>query len=187
MNLTNSEKLILIMLSEIYEKLGIDSQRGIDPSFVKEAIYSDNTWGFEWKYSGIFNTSDPAPPEVNDVINIMDMWMFIEEAVESFNDEQKNKLEQLASPFGRSPQFIGFDGNNESEHMSVAMFLVNQLDRFQEFKGRSFNCHHPSLDAHRRMLAVFEPLRTSLADSSLSVDQLARILNERVHPSRREA
>ena len=37
-----------------------------------------------------------------------------------------------------------------------------------------------------RMLAVFEPLRPSLADSSLSVDQLARILNSRIHTSRRE-
>ena len=49
MKLTNPEKLILIMLSEIYKKL--DIQDGIDPKFVESAIYSDNTWGFEWKYS----------------------------------------------------------------------------------------------------------------------------------------
>ena len=115
------------------------------------------------------------------------MWSFIEYAYAKLSEQERQQLALAAKPFGENPRFNGFDGNNESEHMSVAMFLVNQLDRFQEFKGRSFNCHHPSLDAHRRMLAVFEPLRTSLADSSLSVDQLARILNERVHPSRREA
>ncbi len=183
MNLTNSEKLILIMLSEIYEKLGIDSQRGIDPSFVKEAIYSDNTWGFEWKYSGIFNTSDPAPPEVNDVINIMDMWMFIEEAVESFNDEQKNKLEQLASPFGRSPQFIGFDGNNECEYISIARFLIDQLDRFTRFHGRDLNSHMPSVSGYRRMYETFEPIRRTLIDRRLTVEELAQILNARRYRS----
>ena len=115
------------------------------------------------------------------------MWSFIEYAYAKLSEQERQQLALAAKPFGENPRFNGFDGNNESEHMSVAMFLVNQLDRFQEFKGRSFNCHHPSLDAHRRMLAVFEPLRPSLADSSLSVDQLARILNERVHPSRREA
>jgi hypothetical protein len=37
------------------------------------------------------------------------------------------------------------------------------------------------------MLAAFEPLRSSLADSSLSVEQLTKILKGRVHPSPMEA
>ena len=52
MKLTDPEKLILIMLTEIHEKLKIEN--GIDSKFVQEAIYSDNTWTMkimwiEWK------------------------------------------------------------------------------------------------------------------------------------------
>ena len=183
MNLTNSEKLILIMLSEIYEKLGIDSQQGIDPGFVKESIYSDNTWGFEWKYSGIFGSSEPAPPEVNDVINILDMWAFIEEAAESFSEEQETELEQLASPFGKRPKFPGFDGNNECEYISITRFLTDQLDRFTRFKGRDLNSHMPSVSGYRRMYETFEPIRRTLINRRLSVSELAQILNARRYRS----
>jgi uncharacterized protein len=185
MKLTDGEKLIILMLTEIYEKLQIDGET--EPDFLRSAIFNDHLWGIRWKYSGIpFEPADD-PPVVREVVDILDMWSSIEYAYSKLDEKQKQKLAQDAAPFGENPRFYGFDGNNESEHMSVAMFLVNQLDRFQKFKGRNFNCHHPSLDAHRRMLAVFEPLRTSFADSSLSVAQLTRILKERVHPSNREA
>jgi len=179
MNLTNSEKLILIMLSEIYEKLGMDDQSEIDPGFVKEAINSDNTWGFEWKYNGIFHATDPIPPEVNDVTNILDMWMFIEEAFESFDDEKRGALESLATPFGKDLRFPGFDGNNECEYISITRFLTEQLDRFTRFKGRNLNSHLPSVSGYRRMYETFEPIRRTMIGRGLSVNELAKILNAR--------
>lgn len=185
MKLTDGEKLIILMLTEVYEKLKIEGET--EPDFLRSAIFNDHLWGIRWKYSGIPFERAEDPPTVREVVDILDMWSFIEYAYAKLSDDERRQLAIVAKPFGENPRFRGFDGNNESEHMSVAMFLVNQLERFQEFKGRSFNCHHPSLDAHRRMLKAFEPLRASLADSSLSVDQLARILNEQGHPSRREA
>jgi uncharacterized protein YfbU (UPF0304 family) len=110
------------------------------------------------------------------VVDILDMWSFIEHAYEELSDEQRTTLERDAEPFGDNPKFQGFDGNNESEHMSTAMFLVNDLDRFDQFKGRSFNCHHSSLNTHRRMLAAFEPIRRQLTIGRLTVEQLVQIL-----------
>lgn len=185
MKLTDGEKLIILMLTEMYEKLQIEGET--EPGFLRSAIFNDHLWGIRWKYSGIPFEHAEDPPIVREVVDILDMWSFIEYAYAKLNDQEQRQLALAAKPFGENPRFNGFDGNNESEHMSVAMFLVNQLERFQEFKGRSFNCHHPSLDTHRRMLAAFEPLRSSLADSSLSVDQLAKILSEKVHPSSRDA
>jgi uncharacterized protein len=43
MNLTNPERLILVMLAEIYGHL--DIKRQVDPAFLKEAISTGNTWG----------------------------------------------------------------------------------------------------------------------------------------------
>ncbi len=185
MKLTDGEKLILLMLTDLHEKLQIDGET--DPNFVRSAIFHDHLWALRWKYSGIPFEPAEDPPVVREVVDILDMWSFIEFAYTRLNDKQKQQLAEEAKPFGAHPRFTGFDGNNESEYMSAALFLVNKLDRFQEFMGRDFNCHHPSIEAHRRMLTVFEPLRASLADRALSVEQLARLLNARVHPDNRSA
>ena len=177
MKLTNPEKLILIMLSEIYKKL--DIQDGIDPKFVESAIYSDNTWGFEWKYSGVFpSASEPTPPEVTEVLNYLDMWEFIELAYSHLDDEGKKELAaKVDSPLGKDPKFRGFDGNNEAEYIGITSFLVNDLDRFADFKGREgLNSHMPVLGMYRRMYQAFEPFRRTLIHGPLSVDQLAAIL-----------
>jgi len=52
MEITNTEKHILVMLTEIYKALKIDGE--IDPQFVQNAIFTDNSWGLEWKYTGLF-------------------------------------------------------------------------------------------------------------------------------------
>lgn len=184
MKLSDGEKLIVLMLSELYEGLGVKGE--IEPDFLKSAIFSDQLWGIPWKYSGIPFDDTETPEIVKEVLDILDMWSFIERSYSELNDEQKAKLEKDAEPFGKEPKFNGFDGNNESEYMGTAMFLVNELDRFVEFKGRSFNCHHPSIDMHRRMLEVYEPMRRNLSFQLLSVDNLTAILRAMVHPSRRE-
>jgi len=44
MKLTDGEKLILYMLSEIYEHLGIEGKTKIDSQFVKSAIHDGHAW-----------------------------------------------------------------------------------------------------------------------------------------------
>lgn len=180
MKLTDGEKLIILMLSEMYEALKIKGET--DPDFLRSAIFNDQLWAIRWKYAGIPFDSSDDPPILREVLDILDMWSLVEFSYSQLDNEDKNKLAQDAAPFGTNPSFMGFDGNHETEYMSVARFLVDQLDRFQEFKGRSFNCHYPSLDAHRRMIAIFEPIRASLEDSTLSLEQLTIILNARTHP-----
>lgn len=183
MKLSDGEKLIILMLADLQDKLEIQGE--IDADFLRSAIFRDHLWGIPWKYSGIPFDAGDDPPIVREVLDILDMWSAIEFAYGNLNDEQKKALADRAQLHNGGPRFQGFDGNNESEYMSAALFLVNQLDRFEEFKGRSFNCHHPSIDMHRRMLSAFLPIRTKLHDARLSVDHLAAILNERIHPSQR--
>lgn len=185
MKLSDGEKIIILMLTELHEKLQVNGET--EPDFLRSAIFNDHLWGIRWKYSGIPFEHSEDPPIVKEVVDILDMWSFIEHGYARLSEKDRQQLAVDAEPFGENPRFSGFDGNNESEHMSVAMFLVNQLDRFQDFKGRSFNCHHPSLQSHRRMLAAFEPIRASLADASLSVRQLTEIINARKHPDLRNA
>ena len=59
MKLSNSEKLILTMLAEIQEKLGI--QNGTDTKLLTSAIYSNNTWALSLEIPGIVGGSpDPT-------------------------------------------------------------------------------------------------------------------------------
>jgi uncharacterized protein YfbU (UPF0304 family) len=183
MQLTNSEKLILIMLSEVHEKLGINGESGVDPKFIQSAIYSGQSWGVEWKYSWIFDNPDAQPPELNDVINILDMWSIVEEAHEAFDDGQKAELEEMAAPFGRDPGFPGFDDNEEGEFSSIATFLTEHLDRFTRFKGRICDSDSPSVAEYRRMYRVFETIQPALFDRRLTINELAQILNARSHHS----
>jgi uncharacterized protein len=185
MKLSDGEKLIILMLSELYEKLGVEGE--VEPEFIKSAIFSDQLWGLKWKYSGIPFEESEDPEIVKEVVDILDMWSLIERAYSQLSEAQKKELEIAAEPFGKDPMFNGFDGNNETEYMGTANFLVNELERFVEFKGRSFNSHSPSIDTHHRMLKVFKDIRKKLAYEPMSVDDLTKILKEKVHPTRREA
>jgi len=183
MKVTDGEKLILLMLSELYKKLEVNGE--IEPEFIQSAIFSNNLWAIPWKYSGIPFEDQEDPEIVKEVLDILDMWSFIEHSFEQLSDENKEYLEHEASPFGKDPKFPGFDGNNESNYMGTASFIVNDLERFEGFKGRDFNSHCPSIDGHRRMLSVFKKVRESINFSPMSANDLATILKERVHPDRR--
>lgn len=171
MKITNSEKLILLMLSELYDKLGVDD--GIDPDFIRSAIFSDNTWGIPWKYAGIPFKGQETPEIVNKVLDILDMWSTLERSYADLSEDSKSFVEKEAGPF---PKFLGFDGNEESEYMGIASFLVNDLDRFEEFKGQNFNSHCPSIDSYQRMLEVFKPFLKIPNFQLLSKQNIVNIL-----------
>ncbi len=175
MKLTNPEKLMLVMLAEIHEHLGI--KNGTDTKFLADAIYEDQTWALSWEMQGIVgDTHDSDPPEINEVLDILDMWSFIEDGYASFDANEKKQIETEADPFGSHVRFSGFDGNNEAKHMRIAEFLVEKLERFTGFKGRDFNSHYPSLGSHRRMFSVFEPIRVTLVGRPLSVSEVIKLL-----------
>ncbi|MDN7950429.1 YfbU family protein [Burkholderia multivorans] len=173
MKMTSAEKLITFMLAEVLE--GLKTKGEIDPSFIKTAIAHDHLWGVEWKYHGLFGDSrEPTPDPVKFVADVLDMWSFIERGYKALSAEDKARVD-AEIPFGIS-SFEGFDGNNETEYMSIARFLIDELGRFTDFKGRELNSHMPSVARYRAMLAVFEPIRGNLgAPRHLNADELIKI------------
>jgi len=182
---TNAEKLILVMLADLHQKL--DVKGDVDPEFVKAAIYSDNLWGLDWEYSGLFGEKDEDTPNVvMEVCDFLDMWGFLEDSWSKLSAPDKAQVKKDAAPFGESVTFVGFDGNNEGEHISAARFLTERLNRFDSFKGRAnLNAHSHTLDIHRRMYKVFEKIRPTLSSKPMDAAQITEVLKERVHPSRR--
>lgn len=170
------------MLSELYDSVGVKGE--IDPDFIRSAIFDNEEWSIPWKYPGIPFSEQSTPDIVKEVLDILEMWSTIEYSYEQLTGKEKTVLEEKAKPFGK-PKFEGFDGNNESEHMGTASFLVNKLDRFDEFKGRNFNSHSRSLNNYRRMLPTFFDVRKK-ADLPFSVDNLVEVLLSKTHPDQRK-
>jgi uncharacterized protein len=183
--LDNGEKLITMMLCELFKSLKVKSE--IDPAFLEEVIYGGHYWALGWKYSGLFDSYEDSPTVVTEVVDILDMWSFLECGFEALSKKDKDKAAVDAAPFGKHVVFGGFDGNGEAEYIGVAKCLINKLDRFTEFKGRDLNAHMPTIEMHRRMLSVFEPIRPNLIGRDLNVAEIIQILQAMLHPGKRKA
>jgi uncharacterized protein YfbU (UPF0304 family) len=177
MKLTNPEKLIVLMLSDIYDKLGLDS---VDTSLLRSAIYTENTWALDWELTGVVGSNpDPTPELVMKVVRYLEMWSIIEDAVSSLGSDEAARLERNAAPFGKHVRFPGFDGNNEADALGIARILIEDMGRFTRFKGRDLNSHTPLLDAYERMHRVFSAMPQNQLGhrNNFSVDQVAATLN----------
>jgi uncharacterized protein YfbU (UPF0304 family) len=178
MLLSNPEKLILLMLSEIYDKLKVKGE--FDTKFIRKAIFSENTWALSEQLPGVVGSaSEVAPPHVQEVREILGMWVAIERAFAACDEDERKMVTKGAGLAKSSFKFIGFDGNNEGEHKNAASFLVDRMEQYQEFEGRSLNSHSPALDGYRRMLAVYESIRSAHDFDELSASHLVDIMKAR--------
>jgi uncharacterized protein YfbU (UPF0304 family) len=182
--LTDGDKLVLIMLCQVIKQLKLKSN--VDPDFVEEVIDGGHYWGLSWKYPGIYHGHEDRAAVVSETLDILDMWYFIQRGYKGLSKKDKDRVSAEAEPLGKQVVFPGFDGNNESEYLGIARFFIQQLDRFTEFADRDPNAHMPTLDAHRRMLSAFKPMRITLAGRDLNASEIIELLKERIHPSRRK-
>lgn len=178
MKLSDGEKLILMMLADMYKHMKIKNGE-FDPDFIVNTIVGDHLWGFNWRFTGIPFEREETPREVKETADVLDMWWFLERGYQDLSDGDKKKVQ--AATERTDVKFIGFDGNNEN-HFGIARYFVDDLQRFEHFKGRDLNSHMPSIEGYRRMFQVFEPMRATLADRSLNADEIIKIMNARRHP-----
>lgn len=177
-HLSDGEKLIAMMLSGLIKATGAEVETNVD--LVEKVIVGGHYWALDWEMPGIFHGHRDRRSRVSFVVDVLDMWDFLEEAYEKLSDEDKERLALEAEPFGKNVKFAGFDGNNETEHMGIAMFLIRDLNRFSRFKDYDMNSHAPTLERYGRMYRTFEPIRKTLVfGKSMSVEQLSRVLNAR--------
>lgn len=181
--LSDGEKLILIMLSDVYEHLKIRGK--VEPAFIVDAISGGHYWGLRWQYPWVFDEHTDNPHILSEVVDILDMWSFLERGYNNLSAKDKALVEKEATPFGTDVRFRGFDGTNEIEHLGITQFLIDQLERFPSFHGRHLNSHAPSIDAYRRMLCCFAPMRQKLMGRELAASEIIEILKEMLHPEHR--
>lgn len=173
-HLTAGDKLNFMLLRDLVKHLKVPAETDVD--LVAESIYGGHYWAPTWDMQGLLHNHADHPADVTRVVNVLDMWSFIEERLETLSAKDIEKVK--AANHGHLPKFAGFDGNNESELMSIARFLVERMGRFSRFKGRDFNSHAPTAARYGRMAAAFEPIRKTLGfGRDLSAGQIIEILN----------
>ncbi len=175
MTLSDGEKLIIVMLADLGKKVGVKGE--VDPDFVTDAIFHGNLWALKWEYSGLFEAEETPDSTVKEVVDILDMWSFVEAGFRGLTPAEKQKLDRDVPYYGSNPQFTGFDGNNETEHLSAARFFIEKMNRWSEFNKRDLNSHSQSLPRHRRMLRVFTSKRPAIVSRTMSLAELIEVLN----------
>ena len=150
MKLSDGEKLIAFMLADIMEAGGIEGD--IDPSFVKTIIASDSLWALKWKYHGLFHGEGADEDTVQETASFMTMCRVVENSIANLPQDERATI-----PEHEQKVFVGFDGNEEP-HYGVAVTLVEQLDRFNEWAERGLNSHHNTVGRYRRMKNTFDRL-----------------------------
>lgn len=177
MQFTDEQKLIAAMLAEVHQKLGIED--GVNSKLVSEAIWSGNEWAIKWDVQLGWTGEEGNPPYVKHVLDVLDMWKFIEDGYADLDGNGK-KLFAEGTGSSHAPRFAGFDGNNEADEYSAAKFMINKMGRFQSFAGRDLNSHSPSVERNERRLAVFAPIYKQLSYRNpcrLTVEELIAIVN----------
>tara|TARA_R110000796_G_scaffold156351_2_gene272930 strand:+ start:110167 stop:110682 length:516 start_codon:yes stop_codon:yes gene_type:complete len=170
--MTGAEKLMMLMLAEIHEATVKSGE--IDTKLIKSAVINRHEWALAWEYANFISDEELSTPEyVHETSGILTAWLVIENSYQRLSNEEKKEVDAV---YGRKPVFGGFDGNNESEHYSAALFLIDDLHRFALFKGRDINSHMISLQKHKAIQERYKPFAANLHSGVLNKNALIEIL-----------
>ena len=174
MNLSDGEKLIIMMLCDLYKTL--DVKGDVDPELVRSLIVSESR---QWLADKIAN--DDGGSMAEEVSQILEMWSAIERGYKRLSADEKDQVEAEAGPLGRGVRFSGFDDDTEQEYRDAARHLIEDLNSFDRFQGRTLSAHMPTLDGYRRMLRLFAMMGPVSADVKLTVRQIISLANAEKH------
>lgn len=178
LSFTPEQRFIIALICDLYKE---PHKRELNPDLIMDAVYGGHDWALTWQYSGIFPSEIDTPANVSFVVDTLDMWSFIESGYAKLGAEDKDTV-KAAVPFlgDEGPSFLGFDGNNESEYMSIAWMLTDKLGRFSSFKDRgSLNSHMPVVSRYREMLVPWRDIRPTLGRGEITAEQIIQLLTRR--------
>lgn len=184
--LSDGERLIILMLADIYKHLKIKSHE-FDADFIAKAAGDGHDWALQQKYGGIFPTEPRNEHDVKETHDILTMFRILQGSYGRLSEADKKRIDAaVPHQTGKDLFFQGFDCNHDA-HCGIARFIVEELGQYDEQKGRAFNSHGTVLPTYRRMLDVYTPLLHEIPAGSrgFNADQLIEILKARVHPSQR--
>ena len=152
-NLSYGDKL------NLYMGLKIIKQSCKDEYYIKQidnalkAIEDGHDWALnDQLFSNITKNSDD-PKSVHFVFSVLPMFDDIQRTFRKLDKNDRNFIEKN---IGREPLFDGFDGNEEFNLMSIAEYILVNLNRYEGvFNVSELNSHCNREDVYKRMLEKY--------------------------------
>lgn len=154
MIITDAERLILLMLSDLHESAGIDK---INTKLLRSAISTNNTWAINWEIPDLGLELGDTPREAIDVANYMFMWSVLEDTWHYFSEAIKERILEKVQ-ISKTLKFPGFHSTAEKRLYGIAKLFVDDMGRFERHKGRDLNSHTPMKEQYKKMYSKFESL-----------------------------
>lgn len=171
MEMSDGERLIVVMLAEVMEALKLD--REINPTLVKSLAINNDGWAIARKYPGIFESHAPSDDVVRETTDILWMWGIIESSIEKLSGAEAEEAKAWHwNAFG------GFDANHDP-HFGVAQTMIQDLDEFSSSrKGVNLNSHsQASLPRYRQVYEKFYGYVEAGRAAPLSFEALRDLCN----------
>ncbi|CAI2407488.1 Uncharacterised protein [Serratia liquefaciens] len=166
--MTSTEKLTLLMMCDLFDHLGVDGE--IDSSIVREAVDSGNTWAIERKYQ--FLSTEEVPKEVQKKVDsALTAYRNLSNSLRTLTPDESNELKDKhkLKIHDKHIQFPGYDGNNESDYMSVA-FMLGKLGLYTEQLEIDKNSHEENVNSYDDLISAL----TVLKDAGHNVNKLEK-------------
>src|SRR5581483_6779882 len=109
--------LIIAMLRDLYKHLRVNGE--INADLVLEALYGGHYWALSWQATGmpthLFHSHEDKDEDRSFVVDVLDMWDFIETAYERLPKKQRERIgNEVGGVFGRNVKFFGFDAHSQN-------------------------------------------------------------------------
>ncbi|MES2930994.1 MAG: YfbU family protein [Patescibacteria group bacterium] len=165
MKLTAIERATLIMLHKILKNLEPENKKEHTNAI---EILEDGYYEM-WENECLGHLSQPLEKEkMNYVHDILGMYWRLQDSYKDLSDGDKKKVGTEDTVI-----FEGFDGNNETELLSYARFLMERFDKWSGVKAtHDLNTHAPT---GRRYSAMLEAMPSSEL-RHLSAEQINTVL-----------
>lgn len=174
MELTRIERVLLINQYEILKRLDEGEERHHEQQI--DILRN----GYKTFYSELAEwVSDDMSLDASKlVIDVLTLYAWIERYKEDHPDDKDIETHSWSS-------FMGFDGNNESEYMGFAQFLVEKQGKFGEQRAQletdGFNSHTESVRKYVRMIEAWKCILDKHGDVHdryvLAQDEVREILD----------
>jgi len=145
MELTDAERLILSNQYQILAKLDNDEHYALMAETLRR--------GYKWLYDEYLEQT--LWPNVDDdkaefVVDVLDLYSTMKASYSELEDKSGIQASEV--------EFPGFDGNNETDLMGFANFLLKH-GRFDDVLNKGGNnSHMPTVEIYRRMLQAFQDM-----------------------------
>ena len=156
--LTFAERIILsLQLREMIEKERSKPQHEQMESVINEleialcCVEEGHDWALKDIFPFVANPDKKS--DVDFVFNVLTMFRNIKNAYNTLSDREKSEIVDL-------PKFDGFDGNHESNLLSIARFILEKLERFYgDFDYLTdLNSHANRVDFYSKLLEKYNTI-----------------------------